>query len=207
MSGMEFIAALVAALAWPITIVVAVILLRNPLERWFQERPSRIKAGPVEVEWDAVISRVQANLDQPGVPDPAALTSSAETPDRDLYLLARANPPLAIVEASRRVEAELRQRLTAEGVEAPQEGLSALAQLAHRSGLVNAATQESVAGLVALRNLAVHAPERVSAQEALEFVALTEATLFAITAGGKERNRRTDTALGQGQASPTDHRE
>jgi hypothetical protein len=46
---------------------------------------------------------------------------------------------------------------------------------------------------VALRNLAVHAPERVSAQEALEFVALTEATLFAITASGKERNRPTDT--------------
>jgi hypothetical protein len=194
MSGMEFIAALVAALAWPITIVIAVILLRKPLERWFQERPSRIKAGPVEVEWDAVISRVQANLDQPGVPDPAALTSSAETPDRDLYLLARANPPLAIVEASRRVEAELRHRLAANGVEAPQEGLSALAQLAHRLGLINAATQESVAGLVALRNLAVHAPERVSAQEALEFVALTEATLFAITASGKGSEHGTDTS-------------
>jgi hypothetical protein len=193
MSWMEFIAALVAALAWPITVAAALILLRRPLERWLQERPSRIKAGPVEVEWDAVISRVQANLDQPGVPDPAALTSSAETPDRDLYLLARANPPLAIVEASRRVEAELRHRLSAEGVESPQVGLSALAQLAHGLGLINTATQESVAGLVALRNLAVHAPERVSAQEALEFIALTEATLFAITASGKERNRRTDT--------------
>jgi len=145
----------------------------------------------VEVEWDAMISKVQANLDQPGVPDPAALTSSAETPDRDLYLLARANPPLAIVEASRRVEAELRQRLSTIGVEAPQQGLSALAQLAHQHGLINEATQQSVAGLVTLRNLAVHAPKRVSTEEALEFVALTEATLFAVTAGGIEQNRRT----------------
>jgi hypothetical protein len=38
-----------------------------------------------------------------------------------------------------------------------------------------------------LRNLAVHAPERVSAEEALEFVALAEATQYAITVTGKDR--------------------
>ena len=66
--------------------------------------------------------------------------------------------------------------------------------MAHQHGLINEATQQSVAGLVALRNLAVHAPERVSAEEALEFVALAEATLFAIKAGASERNRCTDPA-------------
>jgi hypothetical protein len=186
MSWREFIAQLVSALAWPITVVAALVFLRRPLERWMRERPSRIKAGPVEVEWDSVISKVQADLDQPGVPDPAALTSSAETQDRDLYLLARATPPAAIVEACRRVEAELRRRLSAIGMEVPQAGLSALAQLAHRHGLINEATQRSIAGLVTLRNLAVHAPDRVSAEEALEFVALAEATLYAITAGHVE---------------------
>jgi hypothetical protein len=134
------------------------------------------------------MARAQADLDQPGVPDPASLPSPAETPDRDLYLLARATPPAAIVEASRRVEAELRRRLFAIGVEAPQQGLGALAQLGQQNGLINEATQKSVAGLVALRNLAVHAPDRVSAEEALEFVALAEATLYAITAGHIERN-------------------
>jgi len=84
--------------------------------------------------------------------------------------------------------APLRRRLFAIGVEAPKEGLGALAQLAQRNGLINEATQKSVAGLVALRNLAVHAPGRVSAGEALEFVALAEATLYAITAGHVERN-------------------
>lgn len=64
-----------------------------------------------------------ADLDQPGVPDPVALTSFAEAKDRDLYLLARANPPMAILEASRRVEAELRRRLSAIRVEIPQQGL------------------------------------------------------------------------------------
>jgi hypothetical protein len=157
-----------------------------------RERPSRIKAGPsgLEFEWDAMASKVQANLDQPGVPDPATLTSSAETHDRDLYLRARATPPAAIVEASGRVEAELRRRLFAIEVEAPKEGLGALAQLAQRNGLINEATQKSVAGLVTLRNLAVHAPGRVSAEEALEFVALAEATLYAIAAGHVERNLR-----------------
>ncbi len=183
MSGLEFVAALVSALAWPMTVVGALVFLRRPLERWMYERPSRIKAGPVEVEWDSLISKVQADLDQPGVPDPAALTSSADTQDRDLYLRARATPPAAIVEAARRVEAELRRRLSAIGVEAPQEGLGALAQLAQRHGLINEATQKSVAGLVVLRNLAVHAPHRVSAVEALEFVALAAATEYAITAG------------------------
>lgn len=189
MSWREFIAELVSALAWPITIVAALVLLRRPLERWMHERPSRIKAGPVEVEWDSVISKVQADLDQPGVPDPAASTSPAETQDRDLYLLARATPPMAIVEACRRVEVDLRRRLAAIDVEVPQEGLNALAQLAYRHGLINEATQRSIAGLVTLRNLAVHAPDRVSAEEALEFVALAEATLYAITAGHIERSR------------------
>ena len=88
------------------------------------------------------------------------------------------------------MEAELRRRLFAIGVEAPQEGLSALAQLARQHGLINEATKKSVAGLVALRNLAVHAPGRVSAEEAVEFVALVETTLYAITAGQVERNLR-----------------
>jgi hypothetical protein len=54
-------------------------------------------------------------------------------------------------------------------------------------GLINEATQKSVAGLVVLRNLAAHAPDRVSAEEALEFVALAEATQYAITAKGTDR--------------------
>lgn len=187
MSWMEFVTDLVSAIAWPMTTVAALVFLRRPLQRWMHERPSRIKAGPVELQWDSVISKVQADLDQPGVPDPAALTSSAEAEDRDLYLLARANPPLAILKASRQVEAELRRRLSATGVEVPQQGLGALALLANQHGLINEATQKSVAGLVVLRNLAVHAPQRVSAEEAMEFVALAEATHYAITATGDDR--------------------
>jgi hypothetical protein len=94
---------------------------------------------------------------------------------------------MAILEACRRVEGELRRRLSAIGVDVPREGLNALAQLADRQGLINEATERSVAGLVTLRNLSVHAPERVSAEEALESVALAEATLFAITAGQVSR--------------------
>jgi hypothetical protein len=184
---MEFVAELVSALAWPITALAALVFLRRPLERWMRERPSRIKAGPVELQWDSLVSKVQADLDQPGVPDPAALTSSAEPEDRDLYLLARANPPTAILEASRRMEAELRRRLSAIGVEVPQQGLGALALLADRHGLINEATQKSIAGLVVLRNLAAHAPQRVSAEEAIEFVALADATQYAITATGDDR--------------------
>lgn len=127
------------------------------------------------------------DLDQPGVPDPVALTSFAEAKDRDLYLLARANPPMAILEASRRVEAELRRRLSAIRVEIPQQGLGALALLANQHRLINEATQKSIGGLVVLRNLAVHAPQRVSAEEALEFLALAEATQYAITATGYDR--------------------
>jgi hypothetical protein len=184
---MEFVAELVSALAWPITALAALVFLRRPLERWIRERPSRIKAGPVELQWDSLVSKVQADLDQPGVPDPAALTSSAEPEDRDLYLLARANPPTAILEASRRMEAELRRRLSAIGVEVPQQGLGALALLADRHGLINEATQKSIAGLVVLRNLAAHAPQRVSAEEAIEFVALADVTQYAITTTGDDR--------------------
>jgi hypothetical protein len=75
-SWMEFVAELMSALAWPITALVALVFLRRPLERWLRERPSRIKAGPVELQWDSLISKVQADLDQPGIPDPTALISS-----------------------------------------------------------------------------------------------------------------------------------
>jgi hypothetical protein len=60
-----------------------------------------------------------------------------------------------------------------------------------RPSRINEATQKSIGGLVVLRNLAVHAPQRVSAEEALEFVALAEATQYAITATGDDRHLGT----------------
>jgi hypothetical protein len=51
MSGMEFIAQMTTALAWPLIVLIAVILLRGPISHVLTTRPvKRLKAGSFELE-------------------------------------------------------------------------------------------------------------------------------------------------------------
>jgi hypothetical protein len=58
-NGLAFIASLVHSLAWPAAIAVAVIVSRRPIGGALGRGVRRLRAGPVEVEFDQELAEVR----------------------------------------------------------------------------------------------------------------------------------------------------
>jgi len=187
-SWLEFVASVVGSLAWPVTLVVIVVVARAPLVNALSAPVKRWKAGPsgVEVEyWEHALSAARAELEHSGdLASPAASAPEDGHGDSlrdELERLAEVSPSAAVVESFGRVEAELRSMLAAAGEAVDRLGATALARLAHRRGLVTSETLNAIEGLGVLRNLAAHGRHTdLDARRAIEFVALADAVLFAL---------------------------
>jgi hypothetical protein len=94
-------------------------------------------------------------------------------------------PAAAVVEAFGQVEAALRRLLDSHGIQGPNRGagIRQLADLARSHQLITPETEQAIAGLTVLRNLAAHGEaDDLSPQRAHEFVALSHAVLYALAA-------------------------
>ena len=180
---MEFIAAMTKALAWPVAVVAVAVLFREQLRRLLSTGPARrMKAGPIEIEWDRTVAEAQVELDQPGVP-PALPASTAGPVSVELVEVAQRSPTAAVMEAHAVIERELRELLTANGVPDDQlrAGASGLARLGVQRGAVTEETLRAVEGLSVLRNLAAHGRAGdVTTERAIDYLALADAVLYAI---------------------------
>ncbi len=175
----NFIRAL-ASLAWPVFALVVVLLFRSQITDLLSSGMRRFKAGPFEVEWDRQLSEAEAELDQPGVPAPPAAVGPLS---EELAGVARAAPAAGVMEAHARVERELRQLLTEDGVtdDALRTGAAGLARQAGKRGLITEETARAIEGLTVLRNLAAHGRAgEVSVERATEYLVLADAVLFAL---------------------------
>jgi hypothetical protein len=179
-STLQLVVALVQALAWPLVVLVAVLILRPALvELLGREGLRRLKAGPLEAEWERQISRTEAELDVP----PVAPTDLGGLVSDDLGEVARRAPAAAVLEAFARVERELR-RVVGPAPAADRRGAVSLARLALERELLPKATVRAVEGMAVLRNLAAHGRGEVLVEQALEYLTLTDGVLFAVTQGG-----------------------
>jgi hypothetical protein len=148
---------------------------------------SRLKAGPVELEWARAVVEVQGEV-------PPAREMRAITPPpanlSDLVDLAERSPARVILEGYRRVEQTLAGLVDGAGlgVDQPVDARQ-LARLAARADLISSETVRSVDGVAVLRNLAAHRPDDVTTAKALEYLALVEAVLYSL--GGVARRRQT----------------
>lgn len=181
MSVLEFIATLVKALAWPVVVLVAVVLFRDKLADLLTGSMKRLKVGPIEAEWDRTLSEAQVELEQPGVPsldDPAVPVDTR----RDLAQLANLAPAAAVMEGYANIERALRQLLEdAEDERALRTGASGLARLAVKQGLLNEETARAIEGLGVLRNLAAHGQAgEVTVERAVDYLALVDGVLFVL---------------------------
>jgi hypothetical protein len=117
----QFIASLVQSLAWPAALVLVAVVFRVQLRRLLTGQLRRLKAGPIEAEFDRLISHVRTEL--PLVQAvPGAVAVSDELSD-----LVRTSPRAAILEAHERIEALLRDALEQAG---ELEGLAVMRNLA-----------------------------------------------------------------------------
>ncbi len=183
MTWKEFIAALVDALAWPVSLAVVVLLLRHQIAALLEGPVKRWKAGPVEFEYwekaaevaDAVEVAVHA------LPSMIEVSADVERARR----LAEKVPTVAVTKAFGLVERRLRELAAADGGEpADDMAAPALAGALHQRGLVTAETESAVRGLATLRNIAAHddgSGLAVSVEKAREYVSLVEGVLYALS--------------------------
>ena len=108
MNSLEFISELVKALAWPVAILIIVMLLREEIAKLM---PSlrKFKAGPLEAEFEQEVKAITESVNVTGKSENTqALTTVSHS---FLTQLAELNPRSAILESWIRVEAAARSAL------------------------------------------------------------------------------------------------
>ncbi len=184
MSGLQFIVEFVKALAWPVAIVAIVAFLRRPIGDILMQLASglrRLRAGQSDAEFDRIAGQAKAELTATvsaagpnAAPIPVLLSFAAAVED---------DPASAITQSFGAVEAALRDLLGSSGKLVPvgTGDPTATARFARDQGLVPESIVRAVDGVVALRNSAAADPQRVTKDQAVKYLALVDALLFAIT--------------------------
>jgi hypothetical protein len=143
---------------------------------------------------------------QGAVDSTAASLATVATDDEQIAApqlagLASSHAAEAIERAYEKVEVALRAKLVAATGESPPAGapLPDLAQKAVSVGILSAKTARAVEGVAVMRSLADIDSERITTQQALEFIALADATTFAVVGdsgrmGAMQRRMRGSSA-------------
>ena len=186
MDAPGFIASVIGSLAWPAAIVILVLVVRAPLRRLVSEL-SRFRYGEVEIDFGREVQRLEdrartAGLRLPEKPAPPETeVRDSEKIIADAARLAGEFPEPAVGLAWTAVEHELMQAVMRLGISADYPPYNAPLKniaLLHEQEYLDGETRELLDRMRRLRNAAVHTPReavRISADEAREFIALTEA--------------------------------
>lgn len=158
MDWRTFFTAVIESLAWPIAAVVLVMLLRDEI-RQLLPFLKRLKAGPLEAEFERNVTELRAASDV----QPLPAVAEPLTPQRAMLLeLVEVNPRSAILEAWRGVENEALRVIDRRGMYVrPKEANSPNAVI-RTLAKENVLSSDEVAlfhDLRALRNLAAHADD------------------------------------------------
>ena len=181
MGWMSFVASLIQSAAWPLAVFALVYLLRKPLAEAVSQRLLRLKAGPLEAEFDREAVAVREEVRQ--IPEVAAVeprdgpVSLAD----ELAPLILISPASAVMQAFMRIEQRLVELLESAGQYDTKRPFFELAMMASRSDLINPETLKAIDGLRSLRNLVAHGTrDEIGVDRAREFVALADAVLYAM---------------------------
>jgi hypothetical protein len=182
MTWFQLAASLVQSLAWPVFALLIAVVLRRPIARLLAGRPpSKVKAGPFEVEWARGVAETETEVGaapSQGAPQLPHLRLSDE-----LRAEVTNAPAVAVMEAHATVERALLD--VVEGLPGADRRMSAvaLARLAEREGRIGEPTRRAVEGISVLRNLAAHGSAReITPQQAEEYLTLADAVLYSLPA-------------------------
>ncbi|WP_432969199.1 hypothetical protein [Dactylosporangium sp. CA-233914] len=198
MNGLEFTAQMVATVAWPIVVLVLLLVFR----RWITAtvsgatagaRIKRIKLGPVEAEFEekaadaarSVAGALAENASPPPVDGPVPTFFA------DLIPLAALSPRDAIRMAFAHVRRALVQ-VYPQLADVGEDGLpDAVRELARR-GLVKPGIADAVTRLRELAGLAAGPAEAVDARYALQYLTLAEGAIHAVLRAAPAREPGPD---------------
>ena len=181
MNWEAFVASLVHSLAWPAAAMAVVIVLRKPIGAVLGQGVRRLKAGPVEVEFDQLQAEVREELARSPELAEAQVPAPAASLREELARLAVVSPPAAVLEAYKRIEGRLAEMLASAGVESPgRVSGRVLAGVARQHDLISDETLAAIEGLSVLRNLTAHAGGDIGVDRANDYLALADAVLYAL---------------------------
>lgn len=189
MSWLDFIARMTGSLAWPMVAVVVVLILRKPIITMLTTGPlKRIKAGPLEVEIDRGLAETEAALEASGASPPPMSEGSVQW---ELAVEVERAPAIAVLQAYTSLERELREIAQSLDLDLPGHASAVrMAQVLAKRQVISAATATAVESLSVLRNLVAHGREReVTKEQAAEYLALCDATLFAVRQNHRDSSR------------------
>ncbi len=180
MTLLEFIASVVGSLAWPLVVVVAVIVLRAQLRDMvggitklrFKYLELDFGRGLKEVE--KLAKAIDETQTSPELDAAVVLKDSFHT-IAEAERLAADFPEAAITLAWSAVEGELVEAPARLGIKPDWPTFSSVAEQLHETAFINDATYDVFKRMQKLRNMAVHGfgSGRITSDEAREFVVLT----------------------------------
>jgi hypothetical protein len=186
LSNLAFIVALVqafltfiAALVWPVTVIVVVLVFRKEIATLLRSQVKRVKAGPFEMEWEPVMARLEVEVDsaQPLAAPPLGAAGGGLVVE--LADLARIAPDKAVMEAYSRVESRLLHLLeTRSTTLTSARSPAAIAIILASSGVISRESADAVKEIATLRNLVVHGQgDQVTTEQAMKYLGLIDRLL------------------------------
>lgn len=186
MDILAFIASIINSLAWPVTALIALFLLRKQLMELIPG-VRRLKWKDFEIDFGKELQKVEETVRTVKVPPPTKMQLPADiqpaplpkTQDELLERLAALSPNAAILESWRNVERTLDFYFKSRGIERPQSAQTIAGHLDYDSNFppqLVAAYQE----LRFLRNRAAHSREDLTAEHAKKFSAIADKLTYAL---------------------------
>lgn len=186
MDILAFVASVIGSLAWPVTVLIALFLLRKQL---IELIPGirRLKYKDFEVDFGKELQKIEEKVRTIEAPPPTKMQLPADvqpeplpkTQDELRERLAALSPNAAILESWRNVERTLDFYFKSRSIERPQSGQAVAGHLDYDPNFppqLVSAYQE----LRLLRNRAAHDREDLTADHAKKFSALADKLTYAL---------------------------
>lgn len=167
MDALTFIIEIVKALGWPVATIALVMMLRKEIKALLP-LVKRLKAGPVEAEFDREVKELKATAEAQ-LP-PVTQTQAVTTQRQKLLQLAEINPRSAVIEAWQDVEFAARRFLQSQSAPITEREPQSPVALLRGLNRYEVLTRDEVAlfnDLRSLRNEAVHRSEFVPTYESV----------------------------------------
>jgi hypothetical protein len=159
MDILTFLSNIINSLAWPLTLVIAILLLRKPLRELFPFI-QKLKYKEIEIEFGRQVKEVRKELAEKLAPMEGKLELTI-TEDKEVVRLAEISPRYAVMEAWRRVELaalDAARKLGGDAFRNKTFTFKAIGFL-ERQEKLDRSIISTLRDLRGLRNQAAHAPE------------------------------------------------
>jgi hypothetical protein len=192
MGVLEFISSILSALAWPIAVILIVVILRRPL-RHLLLRLETLKGPGVEATFERQVEAAKEEVASAVAGSPQVEKREESRQESlevaDLLQLADVSPRSAILETWLRVETALSE--AAANLDLPanmRRGTLLFIETLERQGIISPEVGRALRRLRNLRNVAVHTPDlNLSRESIIDYVETAEFIVRSL------RTQSTDT--------------